>query len=147
MSIASLIFLLHLAATLFMCSLIWFVQLVHPACAWTQTGTKFDSIPCPTVRGMGFLFLIASVGIASADEQAVYSTHLAWKAAFEKADLAAVNPIWSHAADTTLITLGGKRRDGFEKIFAELALSFQLTGETLVSESDLLITLSGEDFV
>ena len=88
------------------------------------------------------LLLIVSINVASADVGVVYDAHIAWKTAFEKADIAAVSEIWSHAADTTLITLGGKKKNGFKEIQAELFLSFQLTGETEIDESNLLITLS-----
>jgi len=94
---------------------------------------------------IAFLCFLAPTFVPSNQEfQAVYNTHIAWKTAFEKADIAAVSEIWSHAADTTLITLGGKKKNGFREIQAALFLSFQLTGETQIDESNLLITLSGD---
>lgn len=89
------------------------------------------------------LFWMACFNVASADVGAIYDAHIAWKTAFEGVDIAAVETIWSHAADTTLITLDGKQKNGWKEIQATLFLSFQLTGETNISESNLLITLSG----
>ena len=88
------------------------------------------------------LLLIVSINVASADVGAVYDAHIDWKTAFEDADIAEVEKIWSHAEDTILITLGGKKKNGFKEIQAALFLSFQLTGETEIDESNLLITLS-----
>lgn len=90
------------------------------------------------------LLLIVSINVASADLQAVYDTHIAWKTAFEKADIASVNKIWSHAGDTTLITVGGEKKNGWDKIQATFALSFQLIGKTAIDESNLVITCSGD---
>ncbi len=89
------------------------------------------------------LLLMACFNVASADVGAIYNAHIAWKTAFEGVDIAAVETIWSHTADTTLITLDGKQKNGWKEIQATLFLSFQLTGETNISESNLLITLSG----
>ena len=89
------------------------------------------------------LFLMACFNVASADVGAIYNAHIAWKTAFEGVDIAAVETIWSHATDTTLITLDGKQKNGWKEIQATLFLSFQLTGETNISESNFLITLSG----
>ena len=68
------------------------------------------------------LLLIFCINVASADVQAVYDAHIAWKTAFEGADIAEVEKIWSHTEDTTLITLGGKKKRGFKEIQAELFL-------------------------
>ena len=95
-------------------------------------------------------FIITIVGIyllrftvEASDPQAVYATHLAWKAAAEEVDFQAAELIWSHAPDATLVTLFGAQTKGWQQVSFALRKNFDLVGKSQLTISSLVITVKG----
>jgi len=87
------------------------------------------------------LFLTSLMTLAS-DEQAVYDAHIAWISAFEQADIAAIDAIWTQAPDVILVTIFGEEIKGWQKVQKQIKTSFVLTGRTTIIGENLVITVS-----
>ncbi len=92
---------------------------------------------------VGILLLFSSTVLA-VDTQDVFALHNAWINAFEQADLPAVDAIWIHTPDATLITVLSVKIKGWQRIRGKIKASFDLTGKTTITGANLVITVSGD---
>ena len=92
---------------------------------------------------VGILLLFSSTVLA-VDTQYVFDLHNAWINAFEQADLPAVDAIWIHTPDATLITVLSVKIKGWQRIRGKIKASFDLTGKTTITGANLVITVSGD---
>jgi ketosteroid isomerase-like protein len=95
-------------------------------------------------------FIICSIGFVlwavptgqAADPQAVFKNHLAWKTAAETTDILAVDAILSHKPDVIVISVFGRKTTGWQKVRKVIKRNFDLVGQTKLTVSNLVITVS-----
>jgi ketosteroid isomerase-like protein len=90
------------------------------------------------------LIFLLPLTTSASDAQDVNALHNAWINAFEGADIAAVDALWTHTPDATLITLLGVKIKGWQQVRGEIKTTFDLTGKTTITGENLVITISGD---
>jgi ketosteroid isomerase-like protein len=90
---------------------------------------------------IGF-FLWATLTAQADDHRSVFKNHLAWKTAAETTDILAVDAILSHKPDVIVISVFGRKTTGWPKVRKVIKRNFDLVGQTQLTVSNLVITVS-----